>query len=70
MKKSLKRFWVSILCVFCILPAIFLASGKFTVRKPGGFSTMGVIIGPIILPEDGLLVEEPKENKTFIPNFI
>lgn len=63
MKKSMKRFWISILCVFCILPAIFLASGKFTIRKPGGFSTMGVIIGPIVGLDDALLVDPPAENE-------
>ncbi len=62
--KAKSKFWLSILCFCCLLPAMLLASGRFTIRRPGGMSTMGVIIGPIILPEDnliggGIVVESP-----------
>ena len=42
------KFWFSILCFCCFLPALLLSTGKFTIRRPGGPSTMGVIIGPIV----------------------
>ena len=62
--KAKSKFWLSILCFCCLLPAMLLASGRFTIRRPGGLSTMGVIIGPMILPEDnliggGIVVESP-----------
>ena len=57
-----KKLWITLLLIVCILPALILSTGKFTVRKPGGFSTMGVIIGPIVLPED-MIPEEPAENE-------
>ena len=53
--KSMKKFWQCMLCVICIIPAILLASGSYRIQKPGGMSTMGVIIGPIILPDDDLI---------------
>ena len=58
------KFWSIILCFCCLLPALLLSTGKFTISRPGGMSTMGVIIGPMILPEDnliggGVVVESP-----------
>lgn len=53
--KSIKKFWQCMLCVICIIPAILLASGSYRIQKPGGMSTMGVIIGPIILPDDDVI---------------
>ena len=47
--KAKSKFWLSILCFCCLLPAMLLASGRFTIRRPGGMSTMGVIIGPIVV---------------------
>ena len=58
MKKTL-----IILClIFCFIPALLLSTGKFTIARPGAHPAMGVIIGPIVLPEDDILIEEPKTN--------
>ena len=49
--KTIKNFWKALLCVVCIIPAILFATGSFKIQKPGGYSTMGVIIGPMIFPD-------------------
>lgn len=46
--KTKNKFWICILCFCCILPALLLSTGRFTIQRPGGMSTMGVIIGPIV----------------------
>ena len=53
--KSMKKFWQTLLCVICVIPAILIATGSYRIQKPGGMSTMGVIIGPIILPDDDVI---------------
>lgn len=55
MKKSMKNFWITLICLCVVLPSLLFATGNYKLQKPGGMSTMGVIIGPIILPEDGML---------------
>ncbi len=49
--KTIKNFWKALLCVVCIIPAILFATGSFKIQRPGGYSTMGVIIGPMIFPD-------------------
>lgn len=51
--KSIKKFWQCMLCVICIIPAILFATGSFKIQRPGGYSTMGVIIGPMVFPDMG-----------------
>jgi len=56
--KAKNRFWLCILCFCCILPALLLSTGRFTIQRPGGISTMGVIIGPMVgldtvIPDSG-----------------
>ena len=52
MRQKVKTILYSILCICCLLPMILLSTGMFQARKPGGMSTMGVIIGPVIFPDD------------------
>jgi len=61
--KSKHKFWICILCFCCILPALLLSTGRFTVQRPGGMSTMGVIIGPIVGLDTVLPEEESSENE-------
>ena len=51
--KTIKNFWKALLCVVCIIPAILFATGSFKIQRPGGYSTMGVIIGPMVFPDMG-----------------
>ena len=44
----MKKILIGLLCVLCFLPTILVASGKMTITRVGGMSTMGVIIGPIV----------------------
>lgn len=56
MTKRIKGLLIALLCVLCVLPTILIATSRLTLRKPGGYSTMGVIIGPIVLPEDPTII--------------
>lgn len=59
--KTMKKFWQTLLCVICVIPAILIATGSYRIQKPGGMSTMGVIIGPIILPDDDVIMVERQQ---------
>ena len=50
------KFWIYVFCFCCLLPALLLSTGRFTIQRPGGMSTMGVIIGPIV-GLDGVIVD-------------
>ena len=47
-KKTIKSILLSILCICCFIPVILVANGTLVVKRMGGMSTMGVIIGPIV----------------------
>lgn len=51
MKKTMTRLSLIILCIFCLVPAFMLSTGNYKLSRPGGMSTMGVILGPMILPD-------------------
>jgi len=60
--KIMKKILIGLLCVLCFLPTILVASGKMTITRVGGHSTMGVIIGPIVgldgvIPETSVTVQ-------------
>lgn len=55
MTKALKKISLLILCIVCFIPYLLVLTGHAQIIRGSGGSTMGVIIGPIILPEDGLI---------------
>lgn len=54
-KKTIKSILLSILCICCFIPVILVANGTLVVQRMGGMSTMGMILGPIVLPNDDML---------------
>lgn len=66
MKKSkLKTIMLSILCICCFIPILLVCNGKFSILRNGGNSTMGVIVGPIIIPDlDGGLSDMPAADNS------
>ena len=64
--KIMKKILIGLLCVLCFLPTILVASGKMTITRVGGMSTMGVIIGPIV----GLDTVVPDTSVTVITAII
>ena len=54
-KKTIKSILLSILCICCFIPVILVANGTLVVQRMGGMSTMGMILGPIVLPDDDML---------------
>lgn len=48
---KLKTFLFSILCVCALIPTLLVAFGPFKIINRGGPSTMGVIVGPIVIPD-------------------
>ena len=55
MTKALKKISLLILCIVCFIPYLLVLTGHAQIIRGSGGSTMGVIIGPMILPEDGLI---------------
>lgn len=55
MTKVLKNISLLILCIVCFIPYLLLLTGHAQIIRGSGGSTMGVIIGPVIIPEDGLI---------------
>ena len=55
MTKVLKNISLLILCIVCFIPYLLVLTGHAQIIKGSGGSTMGVIIGPVIIPEDGLI---------------
>lgn len=54
MRQKIKTVLFSILCICCFIPMILVSTGLLEIKRSGGMSTMGVIIGPIVgLPEVG-----------------
>jgi len=50
-KSKLKIILFSILCVCTFIPYLLAAFGPYRLQKPSAGSTMGVIVGPIIIPD-------------------
>ena len=64
-KKTIKSILLSILCICCFIPIILVANGTLVLQRMGGMSTMGVIIGPIIIPDlDGGLSDMPAADNS------
>lgn len=55
MTKVLKNISLLILCIVCFIPYLLVLTGHAQIIRGSGGSTMGVIIGPVIIPEDGLI---------------
>ena len=55
MTKALKKISLLILCIVCFIPYLLVLTGHAQIIRGSGGSTMGVIIGPVIIPEDGLI---------------
>ena len=65
MTKVLKNISLLILCIVCFIPYLLVLTGHAQIIRGSGGSTMGVIIGPVILPGDGGIVidsEIPVQN--------